>query len=614
MMRKALYIFLILLVNISCAKGKGILVQAEGFDTKGGWTLDCQFYDQVGSAYLLAHGLGKCVEDASTGIRIPASGTYHFWARTYNWNYPWDATQAPGRFQLLVNGKPCGGELGVNTREWGWEYSGSAELRKGKAQLTLHDLTGFDGRCDAIYITTDPDVQAFPSTGPESLPLFKEKTEYDLIVVGAGTAGISAAVGASRLGLKVLLLDEKSVFGGVASPDVAITISGARGGWYPALGRVMAEYGEPRRHYQDFEAKLRSEAVDLRLQHRVVSVDKKERSISSVVAIDFVNQRRVEFSAPLFADCSGDGNIGFYAGARYMVGQEAKSVFGESLAPETADGRSYGSSVMWKASNTGGPSSFPVCPWATQFNEQTREKVMQSRWNWEVGFDKDQIRDAEWMRDYMLRVIFGNWSYLKNSKETSAEYADCDLTWVSPILGKRESRRLVGDYIFTQNDIFYDGHYEKTGRWAELPDACVYSTYPIDQHFPDPANSSAFPGEEFLSTMQHNDNPLGIGKKDMIVGVTVNLPYMIPYRCLYSADIDNMFMAGRDISGSRLAMCSYRVQGTTAIMGEVVGIAASICKEKRCTPREVYTLYLDELKSALASGVPSRMEETFVAQ
>ena len=609
-MKKPLYMLLLLACSLSCRGGDGILVQAEGFASKGGWALDCQFYDQVGSAYLLAHGLGTPVEDASTVVKVPKTAVYHFWARTYNWNSPWDPDMAPGRFCLKVNGEQVGGELGAATREWGWEHAGSAELEKGQVTLSLSDLTGFDGRCDAIYITTSEDP-VFPDTGAGSLPLVKEKNRYDLIVVGAGTAGISAAVAASRLGLKVLLLDEKDVFGGVSSPDVSITVSGARGGRYPALGRVISELGIPNRNYAKFESRLRDENVDLRLRHRVVSVRKKGARITGVTAVDFEAMRRVEFVAPLFADCTGDANLGFYAGARYMVGQEARSVFGESLAPEVPDGRSYGSSVMWKSVDKGVESNFPECPWAVRFDGKTRLKVFRSRWNWEVGFDKDQMKDAEWMRDYMFRVIYGNWDYLKNSPETSAEYATYALSWVSPVLGKRESRRLVGDYVITQNDIYQDGHYDCEGPWTQLPDACVWATYPIDQHFPDPENSKSFAGEEFLSTMQHNDTPRGISRKFLEAGVTVNLPYMIPYRCLYSADIYNMFMAGRDISGSRLAMCSYRVQGTTAQMGEVVGIAAGICKKKKCTPRQVYTLYLDELKAALEAGVPSKGKEFF---
>ena len=600
-----------ILLTAGCASGSDILVQAESFATPGGWTLDTQFYDQVGSAYLLAHGLGTPVADAQTTVSIPAKGEYHVWARTYNWNSPWNPQYAPGRFSILINGSPVGGERGVGTTAWGWEYAGSMTLGKGLATLSLHDLTGFDGRCDAVLLSLDKEP-AFPDPAKDPFPLEKCRTRYDLIVAGAGTAGISAAVGAARLGLKVLLLDEKPVFGGVASPEVGITVSGARGGWYPSLGRVVSELGSPSAGYKSFEQRLLEENVDFRPLHRVSRVKMNGEEIESVTAADFAGRRMVEFRGKLFADCTGDGNIGYYAGARYMMGQESRSVYGESLAPEVPDGRSYGSSVMWKSTDASEAVAFPECPWAVQFNEKTCEKVLRSRWYWEVGFDKNQIEDAEWMRDYMFRVIYGNWAYLKNSPENSRDYARKVLSWVSPTLGKRESRRLVGDYVITQNDIYEDGHYEKEGPWTQLPDACVYATYPIDQHFPEPRNLAAFPGEAFISTMQHNDNPLGIGKSKLTAGVTVNLPYMIPYRCLYSADVRNLFMAGRDISGSRLAMCSYRVQGTTAYMGEVVAIAASICKKERCTPREVYTAHLDELKAALTEGIPSRREEIFV--
>lgn len=618
-MRKLFFSSLMLCCTLlACSSGNGeVFVETEFFDNPGGWTIDRQFYDQVGSAYLIAHGVGNPVQDATTEIKVPASGTYHVWARTFNWTAPFndnstDPALSAGRFVLTVNGEQLGGELGVSTTGWGWEKAGTVELPKGKAVLALHDLTGFDGRCDAILLSRDENP-VFPerSAGvPAGAKVRRCRDTYDLIVVGAGTAGISAAVGASRLGLKALLLDEKDVLGGV-SGEIGIGSSGARGGLYPELGRVISELGSPEKDREAYRQRVMGEKVDIRLATRVLSAVTENGRISSVVALDYTTGEYTEYRGHLFADCTGDANLAVYAGARVMQGPEARSEFGESLAPEVPDGRTYGSSMRWSSEEKASEVSFPECPWALQFDAKSRQKVLKSSWNWEVGFTKDQIKDAEWMRDYMLRVIYGNWDYLKNSEETSAEYACRELLPFSPVIGKRESRRIVGDYIFSQCDIYDDGHYEREGRWKDLPDAAVYAAYPVDQHFPDPENSKLFPGGEFLSQMKHNDNPLGVAKRYVTRGVNVNLPYMIPYRCFYSADIENMFMAGRDISGTRLAMASYRVMATTSYMGEVVAMAAKICREKGCTPRGVYENHLEELKKMMSEGIPARLPEIF---
>lgn len=601
----------------SCGGSPEICVETEFFDNIGGWTIDRQFYDQLGSAYLIAHGTGIPVADASTTIDIKKAGKYNVWARTFNWTAPFngnstDPALSAGRFTLSVDGTQLGGELGVSTTEWGWEKAGAVELEKGKALLSLHDLTGFDGRCDAILLTTEENP-SFPVRNggvPQGVRVKKCPATYDLIVVGAGTAGISAAVGASRLGLNVLLIDEKDVLGGV-SGEIGIGCSGARGGRYPEIGRIISELGPPAKEKDAYRERVMGENVEIHLSTRVLSAKLDGRSIRSVTALDYATHEYTEYRGRLFADCTGDANLAVYAGARVMQGPEARGEFGESLAPEIPDGRTYGASMNWNSVDSGSASSFPECPWALRFNEQSRQKVFKSSWNWEVGFDKDQMKDAEWIRDYTLRVIYGNWAYLKNSEETAEEYANRSLAPFSPVIGKRESRRIVGDYIFSQCDIYDDGHYEREGRWKDLPDAAVYAGYPVDQHFPEPENTKFFPGGEFLSTMKHNDNPLGIARRYVTPGVNVNLPYMIPYRCLYSADIDNMFMAGRDISGTRLAMASYRVMATTSYMGEVVAMAAKICREKDCTPRGVYENCLEDLRKMMTEGIPSRLPEIF---
>lgn len=601
-MRHRFFISMMAGLALAACSSHDVLIETERFDDLGGWTLDEQFRDQVGSAYLLAHGMGIPVADAKTIVTLPSAGNYHVWVRTYNWNAPWDPSLAPGLFQIAVDGKAVGDKLGDEPQTWGWQYAGDFKAEKKTVSLSLHDLTGFEGRCDAVLITRS-DRPSFPEKRSLT-PITKEKETYDLIVAGGGTAGISAAAGAARQGLKVLLLDDKPWLGGVGSPAVKISVSGrCLEGRYPKMGRIISEYGRPYRDPDAFLDKFMGEGVDLRLNCRVIEVKKKGDRITSVIAEDYSAKGYVEFKGRYFADCTGDANLGFLAGAEYMMGPETRDVYGEDLAPETDDRRTYGSSMVWNADRTGEVTSFPVLPWAVQMSDSTRIKAWSSAWSWEVGWYRDQIEDGEWMRDYMLKVIYGNWSYLKNSPETAEEFADVALKSVSPFLGKRESRRLRGDYVITQHDI--------EGGWTRHEDAAVWATYPIDQHFPAPESVQNFPDGPFIATMKHNHNPIGIGRARLVQGRDYNDPYMIPYRCLYSVNVSNMFMAGRDISGSRIALCSYRVMGTCAQMGEVVALAAKICSDYGCTPREVYSDHLQELIAALEQGLPEKYELTY---
>lgn len=205
---KQIIISLLLIATAACAESKDILVEAELFENKGGWVTDAQFMDQMGSPYLMAHGLGKPVVDAETAVLFPEKGTYHVWVRTFNWNAPWDAAQAPGVFQLLADGKVVAEKLGDEPTEWGWQKAGVLEVKEAgeRVKIALHDLTGFNGRCDAVFFSRNGKVVP-PAAGAE-LDAFRRKIlgirpemspeKYDLVVVGAGTAGLSAAIAASR--------------------------------------------------------------------------------------------------------------------------------------------------------------------------------------------------------------------------------------------------------------------------------------------------------------------------------------------------------------------------------------------------------------------------------
>lgn len=577
-----------------------VLVEAESFKEKGGWVLDQQFMDQMGSPFLLAHGIGKPVQDASTTVVIQKKGTWHVFARTWNWCAPWKTKEAPGRFKIAVNGVVLDQELGTG-EQWDWEYAGSVDIKGKDNTVALKDLTGFEGRCDAILFAREKDA-VIPNR-KEELSTFRKKLlnipdkpeeggHYDLVVVGAGTAGLSAAIKGAREGLKVALINNRPVPGGNNSTEIRVVASGEMNVKpYTALGDVIREI---RNVYSKEDQVIKMIQAEKTLSYfpdmHVFAATMDGKQIRSVVAKHIENGKEVAFSAPLFADCSGDGNLGFLAGAEYRVGREMRQETRETLAPDRPDNIVLGATISWKSKEMQTHVPFPRCEWAIQFNDESCEKVTSgSNW-WESGFRYDQVNDAEYIRDYLFRAIYGNWAFLKNDSKFKQEYTSRKLDWMTYIAGKRESRRLVGDVFFVQQDI------EK--EYVKYDDAIVIGTYSIDQHFPTPKNTFFFPGEEFISTMKHYFNDLGTPRR-YLRDDQVPPPYRIPYRCLYSVNVDNLFMAGRNISVSHIALSSTRVQNTTGMMGEVVAVAAGLCRKHDCLPREVYTRHLEELLTAL---------------
>jgi hypothetical protein len=573
-----------------------ILVEAENFKEKGGWVLDQQFMDQMGSPFLLAHGIGKPVADASTKVSFSSKGIWHVFARTWNWCAPWKVKESPGMFQLLVNGIALENNLGTGSK-WDWEYAGSIMIEREDNTLSLHDLTGFEGRCDAIVFSKDFNIK-IPNES-EAMYAFRKKQlgipdkpkeggHYDLIVAGGGIAGLTAAIKASREGLKVALLHNRPVPGGNNSIEVQVVISGRlHQEPYPQLGNIVEEIGSIYRDPSGIEHIIEAEKnLSYICNMHVYDVVVEAEKITAVIARHIESSEETIYYAPLFADCTGDGNLGFYAGAEFRIGREMRQETRETLAPDNPDNLVLGATISWNSQKRPDAASFPVCDWAIQFTDASCEKEFSgSNW-WEAGFYYDQVDDAEYIRDYLFRAVYGNWAFMKNKSSVKNEYADRELTYMTYIAGKRESRRLLGDVFFLQQDI------EK--EYIKYDDAIITCTYTIDQHFPEPRNSFFFTGEEFKSTMKHNFNPMYVSRR-YLRDDQVNPPFRIPYRCLYSKNIENLFMAGRNISVSHIALSACRVQGTTGMMGELVGLAASLCKKYECSPREVYSQHLPEL-------------------
>jgi hypothetical protein len=597
------FVGLILTCFVPGLRAQDVLVEAEAFSDPGGWVLDQQFMDQMGSPYLLAHGLGVPVSDATTTVSFPGKGPYRVWVRTRDWALPREGGEAPGRFQVLLNGTPIGGVFGTEGAEWHWQDGGTVEVAKGPVAVGLRDLTGFEGRVDAVLFASDPSF--VPPDAGEKLAAFRRKAlgfpgkpedggRYDLVVAGGGIAGMCAAISAARHGLKVALVQDRPVLGGNNSSEVRVWLGGETNKEpYPRIGDVVKELEPGRRAhagpdntagiYEDARRLdlLRAERnIVLVLDHRVVAVEKKGDALTGVVAQDIRTGRRRAARAGLFADCTGDGAVGALAGADF----------------EATEKGHMGPSNLWHVADTGAPAPFPRCPWAVDLagkpfpgrgknTAQWSEPELKSlgQWFWECGYDWDPENDVERMRDWNLRAMYGAWDALKN---VDGLYPNHRLNWAAYITGKRESRRLMGDAVPTRDDIL-------SGR--EFEDACFPCTWSIDLHAPHPRYAKGFEGREFISQATHDP---------------YRTPYWLPYRSLYSRNIPNLFMAGRDISVTHDALGIVRVMRTCGMMGEVVGMAAALCVVRGTTPRGVYKGHLGELKEMLRRGVPRGKTKT----
>ena len=605
-----------------------VLIEAEAFHRRGGWVVDQQSMDQMGSPYLLAHGLGVPVDDATTTVDLPGPGEYRTFVRTRDWVAGWNVGGAPGKFRLIVDGTPLSTVFGSEGADWHWQQGGKVRLDAPRVELALRDLTGFEGRCDAILLTTDPGL-APPNHDPD-MGLFRRKLlglpetpadagQFDLVVTGGGIAGTCTAISAARLGVNVALIQNRPVLGGNNSSEVRVGLSGGiHQEPYPRLGDLVDEIGPighwsyqdalknpdlprsrevlavvqkhpiktvhnaaPASNYED-DKKLRAARAEknlsLFLNMHAFRVEKHRSRITAVIAKHVLSGTELRFPGTLFADCTGDATIGHLAGADWRMGREGRDETRESLAPQQPDRMTMGTSVQWYAEPEDRPVPFPDCPWAVQFTDETCQRTTKGDWDWEVGMNMDQIAEFEAVRDHAFRVIYGNWAYQKNHSPLKEQLAGHRLAWVAYVGGKRESRRLLGDVILCEQEILEE---------RAFPDACVSATWGIDLHYPHPENSEHFPGREFRA----------------VAHKTPHGPYPIPFRCLYSRNVQNLMMAGRNISVTHVALGTVRVQRTTGMMGEVLGMAASLCKKHQTTPRGVYEAHLEDLKQLMSRGV-----------
>ena len=560
------------LETASGIRAERINVYANAF-REGGWKTDVQFMDAMGSPYLIAHGLGFPVPDAVTTVRVPSSGKWRVWVRTRKW------VDGAGLFKVLVNGKPLSHVFGSGASEWTWEDGGEVELGDGEAEIRLRDEDGFDGRCAGVVLSRGKDSS--PPLGAINVLGLKPETSrsFDFVVVGGGLPGCCAAVAAARRGLKVALVQDRPVPGGNASGEVRVWSAGEIR--YPLVNELRGKFMNMRYEntFSDSDriAILEREPnLSLFLSHRAFGVEKDGDRIAAVKALDIAKNRVVEFRAPYFCDTTGDGWIGFWAGAECRYGREGRDETGETYAPEKGDRMTLGSSIMWQSAEATYDVPFSA-PWAEPY--ACGLSKVNGDWNWEFGLRQDILATGEDVRDRVLLAIYGAFS---NAKKDPAN-AHRKLVTCPFVLGKRETRRLMGDHVFCEQDVTEKRLFDDavaTGSWS------IDLHYTVDENIP------------FLTRCEQPH----YGR------------YWIPYRSLYSKDVPNLFMAGRCFSCTHVGLGSPRVMNTLAQLGCAVGEAAAMCVKGGYSPRELYAKgHARELQRNLGGDFPGNPDPARLA-
>ncbi len=578
------------------AKPTEIWIDTLSFRSKGGWKEDTQFVHLMGSSYLMAaDDVGVPVEDAVTTFNLPKTGRYRIWVRDRNWMREY----SPGKFTLLVNGASSGLVLGAMPSDrWIWEIAGDFDLTEGENTLALHDLTGYFGRCSSVLITEDFDY--VPPRETDRLQRERARIfglpadildggDYEIIVAGGGPGGVPAAVAAARGGHRVLLIHDRPILGGNASGEIGIPSFGAEvghprareGGIAEELMRLRDREAETVGEWTRAMEKLVAAEKNITVLYNthVCAVEmKSETVIGSVIAQNSLTLCRTRYSAPLFIDCTGDAWLGYYAGARYHYGRESKQEYSESIAPETADTLTMSGCVRSGGRDyfvdTGKETPFTLPEWCPKLpeDEENFGRVITGPrvyWWMEAPNDYDDVYDGEETRDALLLVLMGSWDHMKNHWSGKDSIKTYKMNVSGIINGRRESRRLIGDYVLTQDDC-------TSGR--TFPDVVSYSGWALDIHHP----RGIYSGKE---------GPLYCGVRLPIVSV--------PYRCLYSRNIENLLFAGRNVSATHIAIGTLRVQLTIMTLGQAVGTAAHLCLAHGETPRGIYERHIKELQQLL---------------
>ncbi len=432
------------------------------------------------------------------------------------------------------------------------------------------------------------DEPAMTSLG-ESRVVTTKNLDADVVVVGGGMAGVCAAIAAARNGASVVLIQDRPVLGGNSSSEIRMHIVGAdchgsrndtdarETGILEEL-RLECAVRNPQRSASMWDLLLyewvkRESNIVLLLNTSCIGVKMaSENLIDAVIALRNSTEDLFTVRGKVFIDCSGDGRLGAEAGAEFRKGREGRDEFGESLAPPKPDNKTMGSSILFITRKHDRPMPFKPPNWIRKF-PRCEDLPYRAHSSWEYGYwwvewggELDTIKDNERIRDELLAIALGVWDHIKNSG-LHPESENWALEWIGFLPGKRESRRFIGDYILTQHDL---------QRGEVFEDGVAYGGWPIDLHPPE-----------------------GIDTKEP-PNIAVKVPlYNIPFRCLYSRNIDNLLFAGRNISATHVAFGSTRVMGTCSVMGQAVGTAAALCVRYNCTPRELGKEAIKDLQQLL---------------
>ena len=430
------------------------------------------------------------------------------------------------------------------------------------------------------------------------------KVNYQLVVCGGGLPGVCAAIAAARHGVKVALIEKRSVLGGNASSECRVPPDGAAAFGHNRMAResgiieeLRLEYAARTPHADNrsfFDLILsewcRKENIDLYLNTDILYVDAKDSRINSVTAVQTSTERMICFNGDIFVDATGDGFVAYEAGAGFMKGRESKSEFNEPRALDIADSKNLGSTLYFILNRRDYPVKFTPPEWAKKYHScsdlphrphnikaiaqknalSEDDSAYQLIWWLALGGERDVIKNSEQIYSELVVELMSVWDHLKNHCEPETRKAlECyDLVWWSPFPLRRGSRRIIGDYIMTENDILSAKLFQ---------DRVGYGGRAIDLHPPEGVRSPEPPCDQmFLHDL-----------------------YSIPFRSLYSRDISNLMMAGRDISASYVAMGSLRVMSTLCTAAQAVGTAAYLCLEKGVLPRELGSKYIKELQQML---------------
>src|ERR1035438_2876731 len=398
--------------------------------------------------------------------------------------------------------------------------------------------------------------------------------DADVLVAGGGLAGVCAAIAAARHGARVVLLQDRSRLGGNSSSEVKMHVVGAnqhtgRPGWREGglieELRLADAVNNPQRCWELWDLLLYDKVVSepnitLLLETTVFSAGVKDGRITEVAARCDKSEHLYRIQASMFCDCTGDSRLGLEAGAEMRTGREGRVEFGESLAPEEAENRTLGSSILFTSRLYHNPMPFTAPAWARKVTkQQLRHRPITS---WEYGYwwiewggNREIIADNERIRFELLAIVMGVWDYIKNSGEfpDSKHWA---MDWMGMMPGRRGSRRLAGDYVLKQQDLMQ----------GSLADAVAIGGWAMDGHPPE-----------------------GFDRPDLPPNTVLSPPevYDIPLRSLYSRNISNLLMGGRNISASYVAFTSARVMATCAVEGQAIGTAAAQCLEAGLLPREL---------------------------